>query len=268
MSSNSFNGFLTREVGSLQNLRVFSCWLKITFQGKFLTLSLIYIASNYQTCQAIAIDFLATYQILAPMYSSGTLTFLLMNSQVKFQQNFTKKLKFFSLGKIRFTGNFPRNLTNMSHLGHLDIHDNKISGELLEFISQISTLQVLNLRNTTFQGSIPDGISNLSCLRILDLSSNHLVGNIPAKFGNLLGMIEKPNESFSSLSNIFTISLKYNDLVVNWKKSKQGLSSHNLELYSLLDLSMNQLFGEIPTSLGRLNGLKLLNISLNILHGN
>ena len=81
-------------------------------------------------------------------------------------------------------------------------------------------------------------------------------------------MIEKPNKSFSSLSNIFTISLKYNDLIVNWKKSKQGLSSHNLELYSLLDLSMNQLFGEIPTSLGRLNGLKLLNISHNILHGN
>ena len=69
-------------------------------------------------------------------------------------------------------------------------------------------------------------------------------------------------------SNIFTISLKYNDLIVNWKKSKQGLSSHNLELYSLLDLSMKQLFGEIPASLGRLKGLKLLNISHNILHGN
>ena len=57
-------------------------------------------------------------------------------------------------------------------------------------------------------------------------------------------------------------------MIVNWKKSKQGLSSHNLELYSLLDLSMKQLFGEIPASLGRLKGLKLLNISHNILHGN
>ena len=69
----------------------------------------------------------------------------------------------------------------MSHLEHLDIHDNKISGELPEFISQISTLQVLNLGNTTLQGSIRDGISNLILVASESLTSQAIifVGNIP-----------------------------------------------------------------------------------------
>ena len=39
-------------------------------------------------------------------------------------------------------------------------------------------------------------------------------------------------------------------VIVNWKRSKQGLPWINLRFYSLLDLSMNQLSSEIPTLLG------------------
>ena len=88
-------------------------------------------------------------------------------------------------------------------------------------------------------------------------------------------MIEKLNKSWSLLG--FSISantpvgsfpsIRFNDLVVNWKRSIQGLSSHNLDLYTLLDLSMNQLFGEIPASLGTLKALKTLNISHNNIFG-
>jgi hypothetical protein len=80
-----------------------------------------------------------------------------------------------------------------------------------------------------------------------------------------------PNLGFSNFSGMsipnFTTQTKFNDLIVNWKKSKQGLSWNNLKLYSLLDLSMNQLSGKIPASLGSLKALKLLNISHNIFSG-
>ncbi|GMY16097.1 receptor-like protein 46 [Fagus crenata] len=81
-------------------------------------------------------------------------------------------------------------------------------------------------------------------------------------------MIETVDTYSSSLYTTFeygyrSFPTKFGDLIVNWKKSKQGLSSDNLLLYYLLDLSMNQLSGEIPTSFGSLKALKLLNISHN-----
>ena len=185
--------------------------------------------------------------------------------------SFSHLIRILSLGKNRFFGRLSRNLTNMSTLEHLDIHDNKIIGELLD-ICQISTLKILNLRNNSLQGSIPYCISNLTSLQILDLSSNHLVGEIPVKFGNLAGMISIETPSgFSYFSAILiptlAIQTKINDVIVNWKKSKQVLSWNNLKIYSLLDLSMNQISGKIPSSLGSLKALKLLNISHNIFSG-
>ena len=48
---------------------------------------------------------------------------------------------------------------------------------------------------------------------------------------------------------------------VFWKNLKQEIP--NLVMYILLDLSNNQLSGEIPDSLGSLKSLKLLNLSHN-----
>ena len=161
----------------------------------------------------------------------------------------------------------------MSNLICLDIIDNKITGELPYFICQISTPRILNLRNNSFQGSIHDCISNLTRLQILDLSSNHLVGKIPAKFGNLTGMTKTSHESIDVLpdatttTSSFKAKNKINDLILNWKKSTQGLSWKYFMIYSFLDLSMNQLSGEIPTTLGSLKALKVLNVSHNNLYG-
>ena len=79
-------------------------------------------------------------------------------------------------------------------------------------------------------------------------------------------MTETPH-TFLQLLHIYNYLIKLNDLIINWKKSQQGLSNHNLDLYFLLDLSTNQLSGEIPDTLGTLKLLMLLNISHNTLYG-
>ena len=166
--------------------------------------------------------------------------------------------------------NFSSNLTDMTTLEHLNIHDNKITSEFLDRVCQISNLYILNLRNNSLYGSIPNCISNLTSLQILDLSSDHLIGDIPPKFGNLAGMIETPGllGYIQDNSNVsFVLGNRIIEVVVNWKRSKQGLSWYKLDIYTLLDLSMNQLSGEIPTSLGSLKALKLLNVSHNNLYG-
>ncbi|XP_065622560.1 receptor-like protein 46 [Quercus suber] len=192
--------------------------------------------------------------------------------------NFSHHTEILALGKNNFSGNLSRNLIHLRKLEYLDIHDNKITSELPNFIFQISTLHTLNLRNNSLHGSIPICISNLTNIQILDLSNNYLVGEIPAKFGNLVGMIETTIEfsylDFSYLSDFiafdFDIIFKQNnidDVTVIWKKSKQDLSLGRLKIYYLLDLSMNQLSGEISASLGNLKALKHLNISYNNLYG-
>ncbi|CAI0430800.1 unnamed protein product [Linum tenue] len=54
---------------------------------------------------------------------------------------------------------------------------------------------------------------------------------------------------------------------VFWKTHNEGFPNNHLGLYTLLDLSNNQLPGEIPNSLGNLRSLKVLNLSHNSLFG-
>ncbi|XP_021738220.1 probable LRR receptor-like serine/threonine-protein kinase At1g34110 [Chenopodium quinoa] len=171
-----------------------------------------------------------------------------------------------SLGENQFSGLLPENLTNFTQLKHLDLHDNNISGEIPSFLSSLSSLQTLSLRNNSLTGSIPSDLANLTHLQILDLSNNKLVGDIPSRLGDFPGMINSPDTSTLS-SALFSFDIKFQDLIVNWKSSKQGLSKYNLDFYSLLDLSNNELTNQIPSSLGGLETLKLLNLSHNALHG-
>ncbi|XP_048236305.1 receptor-like protein 46 [Ricinus communis] len=169
-----------------------------------------------------------------------------------------------------------KSLTNLTQLIYLDLHDNHITGDLPVFNS-LSILQVLKLRNNSFKGSIPLELSKLSALRVLDLSSNNLSGNIPSSLGNLSGMSTNYDSSIIFAYNRANISHKswrtyweeftgMHDLEVYWKESWQVLVYLNSLMY-FLDLSNNQLSGEIPENLGGLRYLKSLYLSSNRLSG-
>ena len=220
-----------------------------------------------------------TFPVFDP---KGWLTYVDLSSNEfsgEVPMTFSQATRVLALGGNKFSGGLPWNMTRLSNLERLELQDNNISGELPKFLCQISTLRVLSLRNNSLQGLIPETILNFSNLRILDISSNNLIGEIPTGFGNLVGMIEVPNPLSSMFYTVSLIlsnpswsyevdfSLGFRDLIVNWKKSRQGLSSQSLNIYTLLDLSNNQLSGKIPASLGALEALKLLNISYNKLSG-
>ncbi|KAJ8565129.1 hypothetical protein K7X08_007705 [Anisodus acutangulus] len=176
------------------------------------------------------------------------------------------------LAENSFSGKIPISITNISRLLLMDLSKNRLSGtipvfdptsflaitrELPNLISEMSILRSLNLRNNSPQGSVPCSISNSSNLQILDLSHNNFTGSIPAEIGNLVGMFETPT-TFSSISFMFTFSIEYTDLIVNWMRSVQGLSpSVSINIYSWLDLSKNRLSGEISPCLSNLRGLKM-----------
>eukprot|EP00253_Pinus_taeda_P018291 PITA_18291 len=139
-------------------------------------------------------------------------------------------------------------LTNCSHLEHLSLHNNKLSGVLPLAIGRLSTnLSVLILSNNKIQGNIPPHIGNLSSLTYLKLSENFLNGNVPP-----LGKLVK----------IERLYLSNNNLEGNIPDDFEGLQH-----LGLLDLSVNSLSGKIPNSLSLLKQLRRLHLHHNNLSG-
>ncbi|XP_076882912.1 receptor-like protein 46 [Bidens hawaiensis] len=193
------------------------------------------------------------------------------NFSGKIPTSFPRGTQNLFLGGNKFSGNLPWNLTKLVNLKLLDIHENNVTGNFHDTLSLIPNLRVLILRNNSLEGYIPSSISNLIYLQILDLSYNNLTGSIPTETSNILGMIIH-NMNISTAFHVFHDVTDFTadqigELIVNWKKSFQGLAYRNLIAYSLLDLSHNRIYGEIPPSLGKLKALKLFDISHNMICG-
>ncbi|GJY66888.1 leucine-rich repeat-containing protein [Tanacetum coccineum] len=184
----------------------------------------------------------------------------------KIPTNFPERTEILYLGGNKFSGSLPFNLTKLVNLRVLDLHNSIITGNLQDILPQIPTLEILILRNTSLNGFIPNSISKCTSLRILDLSRNNLTGSIPRQMANLPIMNMSASSDRISDSTGDLVEDPLQDIIVNWKKSSQRL--HNLHFFVLLDLSGNNISGEIPASLGNLKALQQLNISHNKISGN
>ncbi|KAG8367600.1 hypothetical protein BUALT_Bualt16G0089200 [Buddleja alternifolia] len=168
-------------------------------------------------------------------------------------------LQWLHLNNNSLTGQFPYSLKNCTSLYLLDVGGNKLSGNLPDWIGKYLTdLKFLILRNNEFYGVIPSEFCQLSQLQVMDFAHNKLTENIPHCIGNFSSMVmknisdngtwsgENLGQVMKGVEQEFTASLVY---VVN------------------LDLSNNNLVGEIPSELTNLSGLIGLNLSHNHLEG-
>ncbi|KAI3958238.1 hypothetical protein MKW92_030164 [Papaver armeniacum] len=194
---------------------------------------------------------------------------------------YSRKLVSLNLGNNNLTGNVPNELQQLKSLSYLQLNDNILDGTPLNFISKLPELQVLNLANNHFEGSIPSAfgsaiqlsilslrsnkfngsipqqITHLEELQILDLSGNNLNGLIPRRIGNLMMLRSRPNDESLLGSSINDVQLQ---MVI------KGIMTQFEKLYAYssgLDLSCNNLEGNIPEEIGLLKGLSTLNLSHN-----
>ncbi|KAM1484380.1 hypothetical protein TB2_035588 [Malus domestica] len=188
------------------------------------------------------------------------------------------------LNNNNFGGVIPDSLQNCSGLRSLDLGHNKLFGNIPLWIggSNVSLLYRLQLRSNVFTGHIPQRLCNLRNLHILDLSHNNLSSTIPKCLDNLTSLVNNNSNPFSTGSlEQATLTLKGAELVYNktLKLVKSiDLSSNNLQgeipeeisnliLLGTLNLSMNQLTGKIPSKIGNLHLLETLDFSHNHLSG-
>uniref|UniRef100_A0A5B7AVY1 Putative receptor-like protein 12 n=1 Tax=Davidia involucrata TaxID=16924 RepID=A0A5B7AVY1_DAVIN len=171
-------------------------------------------------------------------------------------------LKFLILSRNNLSGEFPSALRNCTSMGTLDLGDNQFSGNLPAWIGEsMALLLILRVRNNSFSGSIHSQICHLPNLHILDLAQNKLSGLIPSCLGNLSGF----RHEFTSED---TVRYEGGRLQVFTKGRMLEYGSSILYLVNNLDLSSNDLSGEIPVELTSLLKLGILNLSMNHLTGN
>ncbi|KAF3438100.1 hypothetical protein FNV43_RR20856 [Rhamnella rubrinervis] len=165
-------------------------------------------------------------------------------------------------------GNLPLSLQKCINLEVLDLSENNFVGMIPKWIGiSLSSLVVLNLHSNRFQGDVPLELCNLMSLQILDLAQNNVSGTIPRCLCNLSSMTTSPNSGLPSLT-FGSIRDEYDMMakVVVVTKGREVEYGTVLNFVRSMDLSSNNLHGEIPVELTRLQ-LQTLNLSKNNLAG-
>jgi Leucine-rich repeat (LRR) protein len=171
------------------------------------------------------------------------------------------------LDNNRFEGTLPRNISG--NVSVMDLHNNKMSGELDTSLWNFPLLEALNLASTGLTGDIRPGICTLTSLRMLDLSDNHFTGRIPncditlplsflTVSGNSLS--GNPNAIFNS-SYIAVLDISHNQFTGNLQWTQY------LYQINVLLLSRNNFEGQMSSNLCHLQHLSIIDMSHNILSG-
>ncbi|KAK8641060.1 hypothetical protein V6N13_010490 [Hibiscus sabdariffa] len=203
-------------------------------------------------------------------------------------------LKRLNLSSNQISGFLPSNIGNFGQLEVIDLSGNNFSGEIPAAISSLASLQVLKLSGNGFEWSIPTGILNCQSLVSLDLSLNRLNGSLPDGFGAAFPKLKSLNlarneiyghvSDFAEMKSLTSLNISGNLFKGSVPSVFQGqlevidLSKNHLQGYIsqvqfnsafkwsrlvYLDLSENQLNGEIFLNLSQADNLRHLNLAYN-----
>ncbi|KAK7407068.1 hypothetical protein VNO78_08709 [Psophocarpus tetragonolobus] len=192
---------------------------------------------------------------------------------------YLKSLKTIAMGVNKLTGTFPSCLYNMSSIAIISATENQFNGTLPpNMFHTLPNLKVLYIGGNQISGPIPHSIANTSILLALQISYNHFTGQVPSlgKLKDLYTLsLSKNNlgynstndleflKSLANCSKLQHLAISYNNFGGYLPNSLGNLSTQLSKLY----LGGNQILGEIPTTMGNLIGLTLLNMEHNHIDG-
>ncbi|GJT40037.1 leucine-rich repeat-containing protein [Tanacetum coccineum] len=211
-------------------------------------------------------------------------------------------LELLELGGNSFTGDLPPEISfNLTHLAFLVLTMNKLNGTLPSWLFTSPSLQYIFLYDNMFSGNVPFESFALPSLKVLFLSDNELAGQIDVQiFRQLtnLTLLDLSSNNFSgeleldtllsSLTNLEQLDLSYSGFFVTTKNANHyvnpgftrlGLASCKLKMFpnsframrqlQWLDLSSNEIHGQIPHWAAEIGGneLSYLNLSYNLITG-
>ncbi|QCD94594.1 LRR receptor-like serine/threonine-protein kinase FLS2 [Vigna unguiculata] len=190
------------------------------------------------------------------------------------------KLEALVLRNNRLMGELPFSLKNCRNLIMLDVSENMLSGPIPAWVGEsMQQLIILIMRGNHFSGNLPSRLCYLKHVQLLDLSKNKLSEGIPTCLNNFTALSENSidrtetesrvhwyNSTYYEIYNLFSGSYYMFRITWMWKGDERNFTQPELILRSI-DLSCNNLTGELPKEITYLLGLVSLNLSRNNLSG-
>ncbi|KAK7392990.1 hypothetical protein VNO78_21440 [Psophocarpus tetragonolobus] len=181
-------------------------------------------------------------------------------------------LDYLDISSNLFTGEVPDCWEYWKGLSFLFMQNNKLTGEVPQSMASFVDIIILNLSNNCLSGNFSLDLSNLKNLEYINLKRNNLSGAVPTRMPSgmevmLLGSNQfegniPPQLSWQEHKEQFTIHFRS-----IWYTKGQELEYRDYGLLRTLDLSCNNLSGEIPPQVFSLDQLQTLNSSRNHLTG-
>ncbi|KAL0723209.1 hypothetical protein Bca4012_037808 [Brassica carinata] len=143
----------------------------------------------------------------------------------------------------------PYEISNITVLELLDVHNNYITGDIPDQLGNLVKLEQLDLSRNSFSGNIPLSFGNFSYLNKLILNNNLLTGQIP--------------KSIKNLQNLTLLNLSFNNFSGEFPQDLGQVTTLTINL----NLSYIAFTGDIPKSFSAFTQLQSLDLSHNTLHG-
>jgi len=176
------------------------------------------------------------------------------------------------LASCKLGPSFPGWLQTQNSLMSLDISDNELNDSVPSwFWNKLQNLEWLNISHNNLNGAIPDIPLKLSYRPSIILYSNQFEGSLPSFLLQASGLFISENkfsDFYSFLCYKIMVSyLETLDLSNNQIKGQIPDCWQSLNQLLFLDLSNNELSGNIPISMGNLFKLEALVLRNNKLTG-